>query len=345
MVDAARELTRPTERGRAVAVTAAGSSFGARLVASFEADPQVGRIVALGSEPPQTSRAKTRHYALELSLPGADARVAEILQAEAVELLIHLLPCDRPRVGTAGPQHLESLATAQLLAGARTHRLAHLVLWSRTWLYGAEARTPALLDEAEPLAADPREPYLAEQVAAERAVARFAREPAAPTVTILRASPLIDADLRTLVCDFLDQPVVVLPLGFDPPWQLLDARDAVAAIATVAARPVAGIFNVVGPMPLPLSQIVRRAGRTPVRLPLAAWSALARLLWPAGWTAWPPTFLPYLRYGCIADGTAAAEAFGFRAARSPEDALGAFARRRRRTSGLVPWVPATMRHH
>jgi UDP-glucose 4-epimerase len=60
-------------------------------------------------------------------------------------------------------------------------------------------------------------------------------------------------------------------LGYDPLFQVMHEEDAAQAmlVAAVAAvdEGLKGVFNVAGPQPLPLSAVVRLAGRAAVHLP------------------------------------------------------------------------------
>ena len=44
-------------------------------------------------------------------------------------------------------------------------------------------------------------------------------------------------------------------------------------------------------------------------------------MWASQLAPWPPSFLPYLRYVCVADGGRAAAKLGFHAAYTTQDAL------------------------
>ena len=103
------------------------------------------------------------------------------------------------------------------------------------------------------------------------------------------------------------------------PDNVLNGRVAAFRIAIDRGRP--GVFNVVGDGILPLSKVVRLVGRPAAPLPLPVASSVATMMWTGQLAPWPPSFLPYLRYVCVADGGRAAEELGFRPAYTTQEAL------------------------
>ena len=80
---------------------------------------------------------------------------------------------------------------------------------------------------------------------------------------------------------FLRGKRVPMVLGFDPLFQFLHEDDVVRAIVLTLDKRPRGVFNVAGPQPLPLSRVVREAGRAPFPLPEFVLSGHARALRPA----------------------------------------------------------------
>jgi UDP-glucose 4-epimerase len=95
----------------------------------------------------------------------------------------------------------------------------------------------------------------------------------------------------------------------------------VAAFKLAIDRDVPGTFNIVGDGVLPLSTVIRLAGRLALPLP----GPLATPLIAAGWAMTmadaPASFVDYLRYVCVADGELASRVMGFRPAYSTREAV------------------------
>ena len=106
-------------------------------------------------------------------------------------------------------------------------------------------------------------------------------------------------------------PVVPMPLGYDPLLQLVHEEDACAPSSRPRCAPHPGVFNVVGSGVLPLSTLLRLAGKRALRAAVAAALPARRTIPSQGQTGDPPAaFYDYLRYLWVADGRSGWDAFG-----------------------------------
>src|SRR5689334_22718186 len=108
-------LRRRPARGHAVALTGANTFLGRNLVGLLEEDDAVGRIVVLDLKNPSTAGKKTIFYEIDLTQPGVESRIAEILHAERVDSLAHLAFAANPTQATAWAHELESVGTMHVL--------------------------------------------------------------------------------------------------------------------------------------------------------------------------------------------------------------------------------------
>ena len=67
--------------------------------------------------------------------------------------------------------------------------------------------------------------------------------------------------------------------------------------------------------------MIKLAGRVAFPIPHPIAGAMTAALWMAGLAEAPPTFLPYLRFLCVADGERAQREMGFRPAYTTREAL------------------------
>lgn len=308
-------------RGRVVALTGAAAFLGRNMIGVLEEDPRTERIVCIDVKTPDTSGPKTHVYPVDLTAPSSEERLSQIFATEGVDTLLHLGFLSSPTHATAWAHELESVGTMHLLHAARKASLRKLVLWSQTILYGAHPTNPNFLREQSPLRADPDEPFFADKMAAEREVMAFAAKVKGTIVTILRTAPILGPTVRNYVTRYLAERVALTLLGFDPLWQFLHEVDAIAAFKLAMDRDFPGVFNIVGDGVLPLSTVVKLAGRTalPIFHPIA--ETLVAATWAAQASHVPPSFLRYLRYLCVADGDKAARVMSFRPAYSTREAL------------------------
>ncbi|HEY1695782.1 MAG TPA: NAD-dependent epimerase/dehydratase family protein [Polyangiaceae bacterium] len=314
---------RATGRARTavVAVTGAAGFLGSNLVGSLEEDDRIGRVVAIDSTATATAGKKTRSYEVDLTQPTAEARVAEILAAERVESLAHLAFLGEPTHATAWAHELESVGTMHVTVAARQAQVRKLVCWSHTWLYGAHPSNPNFLTEKHPLRAPRSEPFFADKIEAEEQARKFAQRSPGTVVTILRTAPILGPTVRSALTRYLARKLVPTMMGFDPLVQFLHEVDAIAALHLALLRDVPGTFNVVGEGVLPLSTVIKLAGRVAVPIPHPVARTVTALGWAAQLVEAPPSFLRYLRFLCVADGKLAKEALGFAPAYTSREAL------------------------
>lgn len=302
-------------------MTGTSSFIGQNLLALLAEDRSVDRIVALDVKPPPPMIKKTRFYEIDLTQPPAEARLAEILGAEGAGTLVHLAFQASPSHATAYAHELESLGTMHLLVAAKQARVPKIVMSSLTLLYGAHPSNPNFLGEHQPLRAMRAEPFFADKVEAEAELARFASSGEGVIATVLRLAPVLGPTVQNYLTRYLSRRAVMTMMGFDPLLQLVHEVDAIAAFKLAIDRDVAGTFNICADGVLPLSTIIKLAGRVGVPIPHPIAEPINTLAWMAQLSPAPSTFLPYLRFLCVADGTRAKDLMGFRPAFTTREAL------------------------
>ncbi len=306
---------------RVVALTGTSSFIGQNLLGLLDEDPAVDRVVAIDVKAPSATGKKTRFYEVDLTQPAAEARLAEILAAEHVRTLVHLAFHSSPSHANAYAHELESVGTMHLLVAARQARIRKVVMGSLTMLYGAHPSNPNFLGEHQPLRAPKREPFFANKIEAEAELGRFAERTEGVVVTVLRTAPILGPTVKSFLTRYLSRRVVMTMMGFDPLLQFVHEVDAIAAFKLAVDRDIPGTFNVCGDGVLPLSTVIKLAGRVALPIPHPIAEPLNALAWVAQLAPAPSTFLPYLRFLCIADGARASEVMGFRPAHTTREAL------------------------
>lgn len=313
----------PPRAKQRVALTGAASFLGQNLIGLLEDDPRFERIVSLDITPPATRRDKTAHVDCDLTRPQSVELISERLREHGVETLVHLAFLSSPSHTEVYAHELESVGTMHALTGARGAGVSKLVAWSQTMLYGALPSNPNFLTEDHPLSARRGQSYFADKIEAEAEARRFAATGA--TVTILRTAPILGPTVRNYLTRYLAARVVPTLMGFDPLLQLVHEVDALAAFKHALLRDVAGTFNVAGDGVLPLSTVVKLAGRIAVPLPGPLASRAVSALWMAGGGFAPSSFLEYLRFVCVADNQRAKDVLGFAPAFPTREAVLDFA--------------------
>ena len=172
--------------------------------------------------------------------------------------LVHQSP-DRMRVNLYG--------TRAFIEHCHRYGVKRAVFVGRHTFYGAAADSPLYHTEDEPPISAHNFPELADLVAADLyAASALWRYPEIATC-VLRIVYTLGPSKHGTLAAFLRGPRVPLVMGFDPLFHFMHEEDAANAVVMALAHKLHGIYNVSGPTPVPLSTIVRAAGRSPVSIP------------------------------------------------------------------------------
>ena len=110
--------------------------------------------------------------------------------------------------------------------------------------------------------------------------------------------------------------------GFDPLFQFMHEEDAARAITLALERKVRGVFNVAGPQPLPLSELIRITRRRPAPIAESLYPlALGRF----GLPMLPRGAVAHVKYPIVVSDSAFRKATGFTHQHNEYQTLQAFA--------------------
>ena len=213
--------------------------------------------------------------------------------------LVHKSP-DRMRVNLYG--------TRAFIHHCHEYGVKQAIFAGRHTYYGAAADSPLYHTEDEPPISAHAFPELADLVAADLyAASALWRYPDIATA-VLRLVYTLGPSRHGTLAAFLKGPRVPLVAGFDPLFHFIHELDAAEAIVTALAHKLHGIFNVAGPTPVPLSTIVKAAGRRPFAMPETLFKlGLGRL----GLPMLPAAATDHLKYPIVVDSEAFQRATGF----------------------------------
>jgi UDP-glucose 4-epimerase len=165
------------------------------------------------------------------------------------------------------------------------------------------------------------EPFFADKIEAEEQARKLAQRAPGTVVTILRTAPILGPTVHNVITRYLARKLIPTMMGFDPLFQFLHETDAIAALHLALLRDAPGAFNVAGDGVLPLSTVIKLAGRIAIPIPHPIAETLAAVGWVGQLVEAPPSFLKYLRFLCVADVRRAHGVMGFRAAHTSREAL------------------------
>ena len=293
-----------------IAVTGLGSFIGRRLVDRLlERSPQL-RVIALDHRRPFRLDSRVRFHRIDLTEPTADGHLAEILTRERADAVVHAAFRTSPTPDLEMDHELETIGSLHVMNACAAAKVKRLVVASSTMLYGPRPDNPNFLTEAHPLRGHPDAHTVEDRVEMEGLLAEWRDRHPDTEVTVLRPCWIMGPTYWDHVTRFFSLPVIPMLLGYDPLMQFVHEEDCLRAFERATLNPIPGVFNVVARGGLPLSTIVRLAGKRILPLPAPVLYRMA--YYPSqGQTGDPPAgFYDYLRYLWVADGERGWEAFG-----------------------------------
>jgi UDP-glucose 4-epimerase len=300
--------------GRVVAVTGACTYLGVELLRRLEEDRDYSRILALDVRPPPVhGGTKLQFVKIDLTQPTIDDDIATLLEREHVDTVVHGAFLAHPTHASEWAHELEDVGTMHLLNACAGTSPRRLVMVSTTLVYGAHPHNPNFLDENAELRGHRDSRFINDKVRAEKQAQRFARENPLTQVCILRFAPILGPTVDNMFTRFLRRPLAPVMMGHDPLLQFVHEQDAAWALKRAVDSDATGPFNIVGKGVLPYTTVLALLGRVPLPMPHLIARQLSKALWATQIVGSPPSFLDFLLYLCVADGTRARRDLGFAA--------------------------------
>lgn len=352
---------------RTVLVTGVSRYLGALAAARLAADPDVVRVLAVDTTPPQGEAAALLFHRPEAGTdaatrPAAAGRfpgdkiefvraniqnplIAKVIIGSEADTVVHMaVQVSAARSARPATKELNVIGTMQLLAACqKAPALRKLVVKSSVAAYGVSARDPAMFTEETAPREMPRGGYAKDVVEVEGYVRGFSRRRPDVAATVLRFAPFLGPRADTALTRYFSLPVVPTALGYDPRMQFIHTDDALEVLHRSVAEDHPGVYNVAGEGVLLLSQAIRRAGRVPVPVPEPGLSALAGFGRRSGLIDFSIDQLDFLVHGRVVDTTRLVAEFGYRP-RPTVEAFDDFVRGRDLTSVINPDNVAALEH-
>ncbi len=320
-----RKNTKKTPLSERVVCIIGVSGFkGRNILMALEKDRKIKHIIAIDRKKPNFTTQKTKFYRLSLTETLADASLAEIFKKEKVHTVVHTaIPTSPPR-NTSLAHEVISVGTMYICNACVDAGVKKLILSSTTDVYGAMADNPNYLTEEYPTRGGIKNKYLADKIDAERSALRMARKHPEILVTILRPCHILGPNVRSYKTRFLARPFLLSIMGYDPLIQFAHEEDVMQAYLTAIEGDYPGVFNIVGNGVLPLSRIIRIMGKFELSLPEFLARNLVQLTWYLDISPAPASYLNFLKYLCVADGSKARRVMNFKPKYSTREALLSF---------------------
>lgn len=299
-----------------------GSGFkGYGLLSWLESEDIFKKVIFLDNQKPKLSIKKTKFYRIDLSETLADVQLAEILQKENIETLIHTAFPVTPPHNLAWAHELISVGSMYVCNAASEARIRKLILPSTSDVYGAFPDNPNYLSEEHPARGFRSSKFIADKIDAENQFLKYAKKHPDSIVTILRPSNILGPTIRSYKTRYLSKPLVPTVLGYDPLVQFIHEEDLFGALKKCVLEDHPGIYNLASEGVIPLSKAIRLMGKFSLPLSLLGLKTFIQSLWFLGISPAPATHLNFLKYMCVIATDKAKNEMGFVPKHSCRDAL------------------------
>lgn len=293
-----------------IAVTGLGTFVGRRLVERLLARSPHLRIVGLDQRRPFRLDGRVSFHRIDLTEPTVDSRIAEILERERVEAMVHAAFRNEPTSDLETDHEIETIGSLHVMHACSAAKVKRLVVSSSTMLYGPRADNPNFLSETHPLRGHPDAHCVGNRAEMEQLLAAWSVRHPDTEVTVLRHCWTMGPGVWNRVARFFALPVVPMLLGYDPLIQFVHEEDCLDAYERATREPHPGVFNIVGRGVAPLSTLLRLAGKRILPLPAPVLFRMAYYPSQAQTGDPPAAFYDYLRWLWVADGARGFDAFG-----------------------------------
>jgi UDP-glucose 4-epimerase len=249
-------------------------------------------------------------------------RAAEdVFRKEQPEAVIHMATVTHLTVRNEDRFRINLFGTRAVFDHCAHYGAKRCIFVGRHTYYGAAADSALYHGEEDPPFAMTTFPELADLVAADLyAGSALWRYPELDTC-VLRLVYTLGPSLSGTLATFLRGPRVPTVLGFDPLFQFMHEEDAADAICLALEKKLRGVYNVAGPQPMPLTAIVRQAGRQPVPVPeLLLKVAFGRF----GLPQLPPGAVAHLKYPVVIDDSSFRASTSFNHKHDEDQTIAAF---------------------
>jgi UDP-glucose 4-epimerase len=245
----------------------------------------------------------------------------EVFRKHRPEAVIHMATVTHLTVRNDDRYRINLFGTRAVFDHCAHYGAKRCIFVGRHTYYGAAADSSLYHGEEDPPFAMTTFPELADLVAADLyAGSALWRYPELDTC-VLRLSYTLGPSVSGTLATFIGGKRTPMVLGFDPLFQFMHEDDAADSICVALEKQLRGVYNVAGPQPMPLSTLIRTAGRKPVPVP----EILLRAVFGRfGLPALPPGAVAHLKYPVVIDDSSFRAKTGFNHKYDEDQTIAAF---------------------
>jgi len=248
--------------GRRVFVSGVGGELGTLVAKLLEDEPWVGSLSGIDADPPRRRLQRTTFHRIS---PEDHNDIVDIVTKFNPHVLVHVGVWEPD--ARAAPQRAAALtdqaAVSVLGAAAECRALDSIIVRSGIEIYGRGPGSLTRPDEDAPLR--PTSEWGRTVADIERTAANVA-ERIGVTVGAVRLASVLGPHVPSPLGRLLRQPLVPFHATSDPPFAVIEHRDAARAIVAAARHQLSSPVNVVAPGAITCLHAIRRGQRIPLPL-------------------------------------------------------------------------------
>lgn len=253
-------------------VSGVGGELGTLIASMLEDEPWVGALSGIDADPPRRRLQRTAYHRIH---PDEHERIVETVIDFNPHVLVHIgvwEPHARaaPRVAAS---LTDQAATSIIGAAAECRALESMVVRSGIEIYGRANGSLTRPTESAPI--HPTS-HWGQAVADIERTARSVAERVGVAVGAIRLASVLGSHVPSPLGRLLRMPAVPFSAIADPPFTVIEHRDAARAIVAAAERQLSGPVNVVAPGAVTALAAARAGRRLPVPVLGPQWG-LARI--------------------------------------------------------------------
>ena len=299
---------------RTVLVTGIAGNLGRVLAKLLHTET---RVVGIDRRPFAGKPKDIAHYEVDIR----KARAEEAFRRNRVEAVIHMAIAHDPRMPRSEAHSFNVIGTHKILDLCARHGVKKVVVLSSASVYGPRPDNSNFLLEETPLMAAERFNDMSDLIELDMYAQSFMwKHPEIETV-IVRPVHVVGPTVKNAPSSYLRMERPLTVMGFDPMIQLIHEEDACRAMVLALKPGLRGVFNVTGPGQVPLSAVMKELGRKTVPVPHVLLRPLARRLFGARLSSFPPEEVDHIQYLCVVDGSRFAREVGWQPAYSIRDTI------------------------
>ena len=246
-----------------------------------------------------------------VSMHKADVRkrsAEEVFRSERPDAGVHMATVTHLARRSEDRYQINLQGTRAVFDHSNAYGVKQVIFVGRHTFYGASAASPLYHGEDDPPQSVNVFPELSDLVAADLYAGSALWRYENLSTCILRFCYTLGPACSGTLASYLKGKRVPTVLGFDPLFQFMHDDDLATAIVLALDKSLRGVFNVAGPSPVPLSVVIREAGRKQIMVPEIMFRlAIGRM----GFPRLPQGAIAHLKFPVTMTTEAFREATGF----------------------------------